>query len=102
MRVLILGFDNIAEVDKVMMELVEETQHYLFYVLTLRSDSVASQWAEMRGAPLYYIDSSKATVDYLVWAADFLVVKLDDNSPQLYKNLLMKMKAAGKHGRAVR
>ena len=33
MRVLILGFDNYAELDAAMQKLIEENQYYLFYVM---------------------------------------------------------------------
>lgn len=101
MRVLILGFDDYAELDATMQKLIEESQCYLFYVLTSGGDGVSSQWAEKNGAPLYFLKQD-ATLDYIAWATDYIVLKLGPQTPQWHKNLMMKLKAAGKHGTVIR
>lgn len=100
MTVLILGFDSVAEIDKYMMEMIERSGVYLFNVLCGEQDSAAKEWAEMRGAPQFYINAKAPW--QLEKNADFILLKATDRTPQWMKNLAMTFKNNGKHGRIIR
>lgn len=99
MRVLILGFDNYAELDAAMQKLIEENQYYLFYVM-VTGEGLAKKWAENNGAPLYWL--KEPTLDKIAYYTDYIVLKLSPQTPQWHKNLMMKLKNAGKHGTVLR
>lgn len=99
MRVLILGFDNYAELDAAMQKLIEENQYYLFYVM-VTGEGLAKEWAENNGAPLYWL--KEPTLDKIAYYTDYIVLKLSSQTPQWHKNLMMKLKNAGKHGTVLR
>lgn len=100
MKVLILGFTNLKELDKTMEKLIEESQCFLFSIVCGGADNIAADWAKMKGAPLVYLQP-RSPHD-LVKEADYIVIKIDDNTPQWQKNLLMEFKQNGKHGTVVR
>lgn len=110
MNILIVGFNNYAEMDRAMNEMIAETGQFLFNVLCGGMDmshpqqSLASQWAKKNGAPIVYYYES--TMDKLLWKlgkdVDYIVMKVDDNTPQVWKNFLMKMKSEGKHGKIIK
>lgn len=109
MNVLILGFADAAEIDAVMSKWIEENQIFLFNVIVsgLReSDEIppAEAWAALRGAPRYFVydDDVQKLSWRLTQLTDFMVIKLNDRTPQWQKNLMMKLKDAGKHGIAIR
>ena len=66
--------------------------------------SMGEQWARNNGAPIEYLfaENPEKLIDLLAWKCDYIVIKLKDDSPRWQKNLLMKMRAAGKHGTIVR
>ena len=100
MRVLILGFSSLQEIDSVMEKLIEESQCFLFTVVCGRADTVAYDWAQKVGAPVSF--SQVKTPQGLLKEADYLVMKLDASSPQWMKNLMMAWKKEGKHGTVIR
>ena len=100
MRVLILGFFSLQEIDDVMEKLIESTQCFLFTVVCGGTDNVAYDWAKKVGAPVIF--SQAKMPQELLKEADYLVMKLDASSPQWMKNLMMAWKKEGKHGTVVR
>ena len=100
MRVLILGFSSLQEIDSVMEKLIESTQCFLFTVVCGGANNVAYDWAKKAGAPVTF--SQVKTPQGLLKEADYLVMKLDASSPQWMKNLMMAWKKEGKHGTVVR
>ena len=100
MRVLILGFSSLQEIDGVMEKLIESTQCFLFTVVCGGTDNVAYDWAQKAGAPVTF--SQVKTQRGLLKEADYLVMKLEASSPQWMKNLMMTWKKEGKHGTVIR
>ena len=100
MRVLILGFSSLQEIDGVMEKLIESTQCFLFTVVCGGIDNVAYDWAQKAGAPVTF--SQVKTPRGLLKEADYLVMKLEASSPQWMKNLMMTWKKEGKHGTVIR
>ena len=100
MRVLILGFSSLQEVNSTMEKLIESTQCFLFTVVCGGIDNVAYDWAHKAGAPVIF--SQVKTPQGTFPEADYLVMKLDASSPQWMKNLMMAWKKEGKHGTVVR
>ena len=54
MRVLILGFSSLQEIDSVMEKLIESTQCFLFTVVCGGTDNVAYDWAQKAGVPVTF------------------------------------------------
>lgn len=110
MKVLILGFDNYNELDRTMQKLIEESQFFLFNTLcggldmVNREKSIAETWAEKNGSPIVYIqaDDLDSLIKKLLNECDYLVIKINDKTPQWQKNFMMQIKAQGKHGTVVR
>lgn len=100
MRVLILGFSSLQEIDSVMEKLIESTQCFLFTVVCGGADNVVYDWAQKAGAPVSF--SQVKTPQGLLKEADYLVIKIKDDTPQWMKNLMMAWKKEGKHGTVVR
>lgn len=112
MNVLILGFDNEFEIDKEMEKLIAESNCFLFNVCvgglrSVESDferTAAWKYAIMRGAPLDRIIADD--INTLTWLlckrVDFVLAKINERTPQWQKNLVMKLKSEGKHGKIVR
>ena len=100
MRVLILGFSSLQEVNSTMEKLIEESQCFLFTVICGGTDNVAYDWAQKAGAPVSF--SQAKTPQELLKEADYLVIKIRDKTPQKCKNLMMAWKKEGKHGTVVR
>ena len=100
MRVLILGFSSLQEIDSVMEKLIESTQCFLFTVVCGGTDNVAYDWAQKAGVPVTF--SQVKTSQELLKEADYLVMKLEASSPQWMKNLMMAWKKEGKHGTVIR
>ena len=100
MRVLILGFSSLQEVNSIMEKLLEESQCFLFRVVCGGTDNVAYDWAQKAGAPVTF--SQVKTPQGLLKEADYLVIKINDDTPQWMKNLMMAWKKEGKHGTVVR
>ena len=100
MRVLILGFSSLQEIDSVMEKLIESTQYFLFTVVCGGTDNVAYSWAQKVGAPVEF--SQVKTPQGLLKEADYLVMKLEASSPQWCKNLMMAWKKEGKHGTVIK
>ena len=100
MRVLILGFSSLQEVNSTMEKLIESTQCFLFTVVCGGTDNVAYNWAQKAGAPVEF--SQVKTPQELLKEADYLVMKLLASSPQWMKNLMMAWKKEGKHGTVIR
>ena len=73
MRVLILGFSSLQEIDSVMKKLIESTQCFLFTVVCGGTDNVAYDWAQKAGAPVSF--SQVKTPQELLKEADYLVMK---------------------------
>ena len=100
MRVLILGFSSLQEVNSTMEKLIEESQCFLFTVVCGGTDNVAYDWAQKAGAPVTF--SQVKTPQELLKEADYLVMKLEASSPQWMKNLMMAWKKEGKHGTVIK
>ena len=100
MRVLILGFSSLQEIDSVMEKLIESTQCFLFTVVCGGIDNVAYDWAQKAGAPVSF--SQVKTPQELLKEADYLVIKINDDTPQWMKNLMMAWKKEGKHGTVIK
>ena len=100
MRVLILGFSSLQEVNSTMEKLIESTQCFLFTVVCGGTDNIAYDWAQKAGASIIF--SQAKTPQGLLKEADYLVMKLDASSPQWMKNLIMAWKKEGKHGTVIR
>lgn len=119
MNVLIIGFDDYNELNYVMNDLIEKNGVYLFNVVCGGMDllpfrpggeyvSLGHEWAEKNGAPIIWICkyTPHDTIDDLMAAllkeTDYLVIKMNDKTPQIWKNFLMKLKMEGKHGTVIR
>ena len=100
MRVLILGFSSLQEIDSVMEKLIESTQYFLFTVVCGGTNNVAYDWAQKAGVPVTF--SQVKTPQELLKEADYLVMKLEASSPQWMKNLMMAWKKEGKHGTVIK
>ena len=102
MRVLILGFSSLQEIDSVMEKLIESTQCFLFTVVCGGADNVVYDWAQKVGAPVEFVQVDEPRK--LLYKADYLVIKLREGSetPTWMKNLMMAWKKEGKHGTVVR
>ena len=100
MRVLILGFSSLQEVNSTMEKLIEESQCFLFTVVCGGTDNIAYDWAQKVGAPVTF--SQAKTPQGLLKEADYLVIKINDDTPQWCKNLMMAWKKEGKHGTVIR
>lgn len=116
MNVLILGFSSLQEINSVMEKLMAESGCFLFTVicggmeiLPFREDdeyvSLAHKWAEKNGAPILWCCNYN-TVDEMMKDlhrnTDYLVIKINDNTPQVWKNFMMVHKAEGKHGTVIK
>ena len=102
MRVLILGFSSLQEVNSTMEKLIEENQCFLFTVVCGGTDNVVYDWAQKVGAPVEFVQVDEPRK--LLYKADYLVIKLREGSetPPWMKNLMMAWKKEGKHGTVVR
>ena len=102
MRVLILGFSSLQEVDSVMEKLIESTQCFLFTVVCRGTDNAVYGWAQKVGAPVEFVQVDEPRK--LLYKADYLVIKLREGpeTPTWMKNLMMAWKKEGKHGTVVR
>ena len=100
MRVLILGFSSLQEVNSTMEKLIEESQCFLFTVVYGGTDNVAYDWAQKAGVLVTF--SQAKTPQELLKEADYLVIKINDDTPQWMKNLMMAWKKEGKHGTVIR
>ena len=102
MRVLILGFSSLQEVNSTMEKLIEESQCFLFTVVCGGTDNVAYNWAQKTGVPVEVVQVDEPRK--LLYKADYLVIKLRERSetPTWMKNLMMAWKKEGKHGTVIR
>lgn len=102
MRVLILGFSSLQEVNSAMEKLIEESQCFLFTVVCGGTDNVAYDWAQKVGAPVEFVQVDEPRK--LLYKADYLVIKLGEGSetPTWMKNLMMAWKKEGKHGTVIK
>ena len=102
MRVLILGFSSLQEVNSTMEKLIEENQCFLFTVVCGGTDNVVYDWAQKVGAPVEFVQVDEPRK--LLYKADYLVIKLREGSetPTWMKNLMMAWKKEGKHGTVIR
>ena len=100
MRVIILGFDNVKEIDNVMEKLIAESACFIFSVVVTDIEGTAAQWAKMKGAPIYITKAND--LDRLAKEIDYMVMKLNERSPQWFKLFMGKVRALGKHGTIVR
>ena len=102
MRVLILGFSSLQEVNSTMEKLIESTQCFLFTVVCGGTNNVVYDWAQKVGVPVEFVQVDEPRK--LVYKADYLVIKRREGSetPTWMKNLMMAWKKEGKHGTVVR
>ena len=102
MRVLILGFSSLQEVNSIMEKLIEESQCFLFTVVCGGTDNAVYDWAQKVGAPVEFVQVDEPRK--LLYKADYLVIKLREGSetPTWMKNLMMAWKKEGKHGTVIR
>ena len=102
LKVLILGFSSLQEIDSVMEKLIESTQCFLLTVVCGGTDNVAYDWAQKAGAPVEFVQVDEPRK--LLYKADYLVIKLGEGSetPTWMKNLMMAWKKEGKHGTVIR
>lgn len=110
MTVLILGFSNLNRLAAEMEKLISASNFFLFNVCVggvgdCRSNqpTIAEQWAILNGAPLKRVCGKD--FNHLVWLlereVDYIIFDAA-NAPPPAKQILMKLKAAGKHGTIVR
>lgn len=108
-RILILGFTDYNELDNTMNKLIEDSQTFLFNIICggleySENKTIAEQWAENNGCSI--IRCYEQTLDKLLWRlrseTNYLVMKISDQTPQWQKNLMMQLKADGKHGTVIR
>lgn len=112
MKILILGFQDKQELKEVMEDFIVEKNIYLFTVLcggvnqnnSQINKSITQQWAEDFGAPIEFIraDTPERLIYFMSQTADYIVLRATNETPAWQKNLLMKMKAEGKHGKIIR
>lgn len=109
MKILILGFDNEFDIDNFMMNWIEENQLFLFTVVCggvpkSPIDSPTIRWSKMRGAPIIRISADN--MGLLEWKlkqeVDYVIMRVTDKTPNVVKNLAMRLKDAGKHGIIIR
>lgn len=109
MNLLILGFENEEEIDAVMQPIIEKSQFFLFNVIVNGGRGVddigpSEKWALKVGAPKIYVNDEdiQARIKRMEKLADYLVIKITDRTPVWQRNLMMRMKDAGKHGSVIR
>lgn len=109
MKVLILGFTDYNELNVAMNKLIEDSQTFLFNIICggleySENKTIAEQWAENNGCPI--VRCYEQSLDKLLWRlrteTDYLVIRISDRTPQWQKNLMMQLKADGKHGTVIR
>lgn len=96
-------------VDKKLNQLIEESQCYVFtllsgYVKGHKSEepTISERWAKQYGLPVFYISGKTIDelIDRLIYKADYAIFVLD-GSP-LIKNAFMRYKKSGKHGTVIK
>ena len=112
MKILILGFQDKQELKEVMEDFIVEKDIYLFTVLcgglnqnnTQINKSITQQWAEDFGVPIEFIraDTPDELFYFMSQTADYIILRATSDTPVWQKNLLMRMKADGKHGKIIR
>lgn len=108
-RIIIVGFDNYSELDRVLNDFMDKTGILLFCIICgglgdMRNEKSLSEiWAERYGAPveLVYADNVESLLQRTSQTADYLIWKYDENN-NFGRRLLMKMKELGKHGMVIR
>lgn len=108
MNILIIGFTDYNELDKVMNKLIEDSQCYLFNVLIggtqrPKEPGIAEQWARKNGAPTLriYEEDMKKLMWLLGNATDYLVMKRQVLHSPVWVKFMQEMKEKGKHGTVV-
>ena len=108
--IVIIGFDNQQEIDNAVEKFIAETGQYLFTVVRgyvgerdVRRTPL-DDWCEWAGAPQVYVGAKSqaslvAVMDHWV---DYIIAKVNEQTPQAVKNFVMSMKQMGKHGMIVR
>lgn len=96
-------------VDKKILELIETSQCFLFYILCgyvegrkSNQETIGEKWAKENGLPILYISekSSDRLLDRLLFKADYIIFILDGNPAT--NNAFMRYKMLGKHGSVIR
>lgn len=104
MNVLILGFENVAEIDAVMQPIIEKSQCFLFNVV-VAGKGISGEWADKVGAPKLWIKND-GDAEKMIWrlgeTADYIVIKVTKDTPSWQSRILMNMQYDGKHGTVVR
>lgn len=108
MNILIIGFNNYNELDRVMNKLIEDSQCYLFNVLVggtqkANEPTLAEQWAVNNGAPTLriYEEDMKKLMWLLGNATDYLVMKRAVLRQPVWVKFMQEMKEKGKHGTVI-
>jgi len=107
--VLIVGFNNYNELSSAMEKVIKETQTYLFSIVVGGIEyssykTLAEQWAINNGAGIIRIYDSD--FDRLIWKlhkeVDYIVIKIDNDTPNVWKRFMEQMVREGKHGKVIR
>lgn len=117
--VVIVGFSDYNELSAAMEEVIKREDNYLFTVCVGSTEdsslpfgdnqpelkpSLAEEWAKNNGAPVFYF--YRKSVDEIMRelrkVVDYIVIKVDDNTPNVWKRFLEEMRREGKHGFIVR
>lgn len=110
MKVAAIGFNDYDEFDKVMQEFIAENDCLIFSIVCGGLDignptnSIPRQWAINNGAPLclVYDKDINKLMGKIEKEADYLTIRITKDTPQVCKNLIMKMKNQGKHGKVIK
>lgn len=92
----IIGFNNVKEAITATEAFMKEEGIWLFTIVG-SSDGIAKEVAASIGAPFQYVQE----LWQLERECNYIIADVRNNN-QNVKNFVMKMKAAGKHGRVVR
>jgi hypothetical protein len=109
MQVLIIGFEDYDLMRAEIRKFMQKQDIAVFTVICgsnrprmLPIGSLAETWAVEVGAPLVYIfdEDNEKLMNKLVKETDFIIAYYNGNN--FISRLIMKIKAAGKHGQIVR
>lgn len=103
-HILVVGNFTDDELNNVMEQFIKNNDCYLFTIVRgglgdARHKPPIAAWAERNGCPQMWVTAD--TLDLLLWKlereVDYVIAKRDVLS-QGWKNFVMKLKVAGKHG----
>ena len=108
--VVIIGFNDKKEIDDAVEKFIADTGQYLFTVVRgyvgERDErrTALDDWCDWAGCPQVYVGAKSqaslvAVMDHWV---NYIIAKINEDTPQAVKNFVMSMKQIGKHGMIVR